>query len=167
MEKELIQILPNFRMQKISCLSTIFGPFIPQSPIQVPLWLALFLRRQSRCKIIIPEWLSVDYLKDIRDKEKDSNPQNFQKIHESYNEIAQILLYYAHDDFEDGDLVRSLIEDIENIRRHKIREGLKLFTSNKPSKYYNLSDLSWYEISSIRSFFLRGMTEFEACKTFC
>jgi hypothetical protein len=34
-----------------------YGPFRPQMPTRVPLWLALFLKRRRRCTIITPEWL--------------------------------------------------------------------------------------------------------------
>jgi len=34
-----------------------YGPFRPQMPTRVPLWLALFLKRRRRCTIITPAWL--------------------------------------------------------------------------------------------------------------
>ena len=34
-----------------------YGPFRPQMPTRVPLWLALFLKRRRRCTIVTPDWL--------------------------------------------------------------------------------------------------------------
>ena len=35
----------------------VYGPFIPNIPIKVPLWLALQLRKANKCKIHAPDWL--------------------------------------------------------------------------------------------------------------
>lgn len=34
-----------------------FGPFFPNQRAQVPLWLALTLKRQKKCRIVLPDWL--------------------------------------------------------------------------------------------------------------
>jgi hypothetical protein len=36
-----------------------YGPFKPNFPTEVPLWLAIDLKRKKRCKIQPPAWLSV------------------------------------------------------------------------------------------------------------
>lgn len=36
-----------------------FGPFFPQIAAQVPLWLAVALKRRGKCAIRHPEWMSV------------------------------------------------------------------------------------------------------------
>ena len=35
------------------------GPFAPNRNLQVPLWLALVLKKRARCRIHPPEWLNV------------------------------------------------------------------------------------------------------------
>lgn len=57
-EEELIEIIPSFKYPKVLSLITgDFGPFIPSIPIKVPLWMALSLKRQQKCIIIIPKWV--------------------------------------------------------------------------------------------------------------
>jgi hypothetical protein len=34
------------------------GPFRPSIPVEVPLWLALVLKRRRKCKIVAPDWLA-------------------------------------------------------------------------------------------------------------
>lgn len=36
-----------------------FGPFRPQIATQVPLWLAVALKKRGKCTIRAPEWMSV------------------------------------------------------------------------------------------------------------
>ncbi|KAL8457025.1 hypothetical protein ACS0TY_035019 [Phlomoides rotata] len=36
-----------------------FGHFRPQIPTQVPMWLAVALKRRGKCTIRSPEWMSV------------------------------------------------------------------------------------------------------------
>ena len=43
-EEEIIEISPNFRSDKIKFIAGEFGPFKPGKPIQVPVWLALYLK---------------------------------------------------------------------------------------------------------------------------
>lgn len=36
-----------------------FGPFFPQIPAKVPLWLAVALKKRGKCAIRRPEWMSI------------------------------------------------------------------------------------------------------------
>lgn len=157
-EKESIRILPNFRMAKLKLIAQEVGPFLPQSPSTVPLWLAIFLRKQSRCRIIIPDWLTVDALTELAKLEKEN--EGYQKVHDRYLEVASLLLQYAADDFDDVNKVRSLLEDIQQVRMEKVRQGLEKTLQAKIS-LLNLSDLSTMEISQIRPFVLQSMRTFD------
>ena len=35
------------------------GPFQPQVPVEVPLWLAVNLKQRQKCRIITPDWMDV------------------------------------------------------------------------------------------------------------
>jgi GINS complex subunit 2 len=166
-EKELVQILPKFKLKRtIELFSGEVGPFIPQSPATVPLWFAILLRKQQRCTIIIPEWLSSESLKELKRREKESPFNSFQPLHERYREIASLLLHHAPEDFEDSELVRSLIEDIENLRKHKIREGMqKNIVEDQSVTMLNLTDLATIEIGEIGPFLLRGLGTFDKLVT--
>ena len=39
-----------------------FGPFNPSMPTKVPLWLAVNLKKQHKCRVQAPEWLCVGEL---------------------------------------------------------------------------------------------------------
>ena len=36
-----------------------FGPFMPDFDAQVPIWLALMLKRQKKCRVLAPHWMEV------------------------------------------------------------------------------------------------------------
>ncbi len=36
-----------------------FGPFKVRKPVQVPLWLAIVLRKGNNCTIVPPPWMSL------------------------------------------------------------------------------------------------------------
>ena len=39
-----------------------WGPFRPNFPVEVPLWLALALQKKKCCRIQIPAWMGVGHL---------------------------------------------------------------------------------------------------------
>lgn len=63
----------------------------------------------------------------------------------------------ALDDIREADLVRSLLMDIQDVRRSKIRRGL---TALKDSAAVRLNNLTLMEINSIRPFFVQAMNTF-------
>lgn len=58
-EDELIEIVPNFKYEQVlNLINGDFGPFAPAIPTRVPIWMALNLFRQQKCKINLPYWIS-------------------------------------------------------------------------------------------------------------
>jgi len=39
-----------------------YGPFRPNMPVEVPIWLALQLHKRGKCRIMPPSWLSISRL---------------------------------------------------------------------------------------------------------
>lgn len=37
----------------------VFGPFSPLKEVEVPIWLALFLKKRQKCQIVVPSWLNL------------------------------------------------------------------------------------------------------------
>lgn len=37
---------------------------------KVPLWLAIHLRKQQKCRIVPPVWMDIDRLEEIKEEEK-------------------------------------------------------------------------------------------------
>lgn len=58
-EDELIEIVPNFKYDHVlNLINGDFGPFAPAMPTKVPIWMALNLFRQQKCKINLPHWIT-------------------------------------------------------------------------------------------------------------
>jgi GINS complex subunit 2 len=65
--------------------------FKPPQSVEVPLWLALLLKRQRRARIIPPTWLNHDYLQELlEDEEKEDSP--FSALPFQWLEISTALL---------------------------------------------------------------------------
>lgn len=86
-EDEMVEIVPNMRMDPlnmlcvcsslcscylwqielvycrwVTCIMDLqgdFGPFYPQMAAQVPLWLAIAMKKRGKCTIRPPEWMSI------------------------------------------------------------------------------------------------------------
>lgn len=71
-EKEIIGIVPSFTIDAMHLISGTVGPFRAGIPIHVPLWIAVHLRKQQKCRFVPPEWMDVDKLEEIKQEEKTS-----------------------------------------------------------------------------------------------
>ncbi len=68
-----IEMVPNFNLTSvIHLISGDVGPFRAGLPVVVPLWLALNLKQQNKCRILTPEWMDVEKLEEIKEEEKNS-----------------------------------------------------------------------------------------------
>jgi len=63
------EITPRFSMPAVECMSGTFGPFSPNYPVIVPLWLAVYFRQTGTCTITPPVFLSKAYLEALLDRE--------------------------------------------------------------------------------------------------
>lgn len=70
-EDELIEIVPTFTHDReIKLITGNFGPFMPATPTKVPLWMALNLFKQQKCKLSLPRWImDLDKLIDEQQNE--------------------------------------------------------------------------------------------------
>lgn len=71
-EKTIIGVIPNFTMDPIHLISGSIGPFKAGLPVHVPLWLAIHMKKQQKCRIVPPDWMDVDFLEEVREEEKRS-----------------------------------------------------------------------------------------------
>ncbi|CAF2127313.1 unnamed protein product [Brassica rapa subsp. trilocularis] len=155
-EDELVEIVPNMNMEPLNFIAGDFGRFIPQIPIQVPLWLAVALKRRGKCTFRPPGWLSVDNLTQVLEAERE--PQSkFQALPFSYVEIARLLFDHARDDIPDMYMVRSLVEDIRDVRLHKLENNLGTFLGTSAVKMENVSAM---EVNLVRPFARRALEAF-------
>lgn len=71
-ENLYISIIPTFNSGIISLVCGDVGPFRASLPVSVPLWMAIDLKQQHKCKIQPPHWLEVERLESIKENEKTS-----------------------------------------------------------------------------------------------
>uniref|UniRef100_A0A0D6QZB7 DNA replication complex GINS protein PSF2 n=1 Tax=Araucaria cunninghamii TaxID=56994 RepID=A0A0D6QZB7_ARACU len=156
-EDEMTNIIPNVRMDALNMICGDFGPFRPQIPVKVPLWLAIALKKRGKCRIQPPDWMSVERLTQVLDSEREA-PREFQPLPFHYVEMSRLLFDYARDDIPDIFLVRSLIEDIRNVRFHKVETGLESLDSRTHA--VKLKNLSAMEVNLVRPFIVRALQAF-------
>lgn len=150
-EYEQITILPLQRMEAITLLEGTYGPFRPPITIKVPLWLAVTLKKKHKCSIQPPKWLNIETLKKKKQKEEEEL-EEFSDLPYHYLEISTILLDCASDDIPYSDEIKILLKDIREIRKRKIKYGLKELNSNN----LNLDNLGLMEINEIRPYFSKA-----------
>ncbi|EEC70314.1 hypothetical protein OsI_01171 [Oryza sativa Indica Group] len=169
-EDEIVEIVPNIRMEALNMICGDFGPFFPQIASKVPLWLAVALKKRGKCTIRTPDWMTIDsdcliaylsvlllYIFMVLDAERES-PKEFQPLPFHYIEISKLLFDHARDDISDAYLVRSLIEDIRDVRFHKVETGLETISGRTHA--VKLKNLSAMEVNIVRPFMVRTLQAF-------
>lgn len=71
-EKQHVSIIPTFNSGVIHLISGDVGPFRASLPVNVPLWFAIQMKQQQKCKIQPPDWMDVERLEAIKEDEKSS-----------------------------------------------------------------------------------------------
>ncbi|KAI7864850.1 Psf2-domain-containing protein [Spinellus fusiger] len=144
---EMITIIPVQRIPEIELIQQSVGPFRPPLQIKVPLWLAILMKKQQKCTMVCPEWLTVERLK-VRLEEEEQHAE-FSKLPFHYMEMAQLLLESAREDIPNAEQVRTLLKDLRETRQAKSRVGL----SELDDTWLGMNSLSLMEINEIRPFF--------------
>jgi len=156
-EREPIRIVPNFNLGKLFLIAGDIGPFKPGLPVQVPLWVALSLKHQAKCRILIPDWMDVTYLEGLKQLEIDS--ETFTRMpNEHYMVISKLLFQCCSSDIAQADILKTLIKDIWDIRSSKLRTSVKNFIPSDNS-YAIVAHLTMMEIASIRPFFPHALEQ--------
>ncbi|XP_014490995.1 DNA replication complex GINS protein PSF2 [Vigna radiata var. radiata] len=156
-EDEIVDIVPNLKMGPLNFICGDFGPFTPQIVTQVPLWLAIALKKRGKCSIRPPQWMSVEKLSKVLEEERDSQEMSDQ-LPFHYVEISRLLFDHARDNIPDLYMVRSLIEDIRNVRFHKVETNLEEF--NGRTIAVKIKNLSAMEVNIVRPFIGRALQAF-------
>ncbi|KAB0794749.1 hypothetical protein PPYR_11588 [Photinus pyralis] len=160
-EKQLISIIPTFNSSTIHLVSGDIGPFRASLPVNVPLWVAVNLKQQRKCKIQPPDWMDVEQLELLKEAEKAS--RNFVKMpSEHYMIEGKLLLSIATDDIARADEVRTIIKDIWDIRMAKLRSSVNTLITGK--SYGNVDNLTIMEINSMRPLIPHAMDQIHRMK---
>lgn len=144
-----IEIIPNFRKEKIVLISGVIGPFKANKTIKVPLWLAVQYKKNLKCTILAPSYLEETFLARIIEAEK-SNEKSLVELPPYFFEIAQILFSKSSDSFTNVDAIRGCVEDLSSIRMDKINKILQ--TISDSSLTLNLNGFNERELELVRPF---------------
>jgi GINS complex subunit 2 len=158
------------------------GPLRPLNPPQrsdIPLWLALLLKRQRRANILPPPWLNPHSLSAILDHETEHAdtfsppPRLTPPLSDStqpvsppflptstadaapdalpyhWLELGEMLLEAAADDFEEPDQVRKLLRGLREVRMAKLRSGVEVLDAAGSIK---MNGVGGMEVGEGRSF---------------
>lgn len=113
-ENTMITVNSHVNHEKFLFISGNFGPLEVGFNCQLPLWLAITLKKRGKCHIVIPHWLTVESLQ--RNIHNERNQDVFESLPFYYKEISQLLFANARDDFTSPDKTMVLIQDIQNTR---------------------------------------------------
>lgn len=151
-----VSILPLVSVDRVRLLTGTYGPFRPPAHAELPLWLAVHLRRRHKCVIIPPDWLSVDMLSALVQQESASPA--FAPVPLHYMAISKMLLEHASDDIPGAQKVRALLKDLREIRQSKILAGLAALNG----AHIEMTNISSLEIAELRPFFTTAVEHLQA-----
>ena len=113
--------LKEFSFKIIECLNFKQHSFKAGIPVTVPLWLGLSFRQRQKCRIVQPDWMTVDQLEEVKDAEKQST-ELFTELPDKFLFVkAQLIMDVANEDITRVDEIRTNIKDIWDIRQSKLR----------------------------------------------
>jgi len=159
---EPIEVLPRFALPNpLNLMTATVGPFYPDVPVMVPLWIAVLLRKRNLVRLVAPAWMSVEHLKLIlKDERRDTSSLSLSsQLPMHYLEFAHALLNvsggYSNSGGGDGlssnplstlcDIERApevimLLQDIESIRLDKLRSKLHHLSQNELSNAFSVEE---------------------------
>lgn len=116
----------------------------------------------QKCRIVQPDWLSIDYLSDTLAKEKEF--EAFVDLPFHYMEIGALICRSAAEDINDLERIRGLLEDIQNVRQDKIRNGLEGIAADVQTggtaHAVKMNNVGAMEIHSVRQFMIQSLNQF-------
>jgi hypothetical protein len=121
-EDEMIEILPKFSLPgdgKIKLFSDSYGPIRSNTKVKIPLWIALSLRQESKCSIIIPSWLSLENLKVAVSGNDPPHP-----LPEFYEQLSKLLLFHCRDSLNTKGEINDTQRVFDLLRRYHLRHYL-------------------------------------------
>lgn len=147
-EKSNISIIPNFQLEAIHLISGEFGPFRPGIPVYVPLWFAIHIRKQQKCRIVPPFWMDVVLLEEKKEEERQT--RYFTRMpSEHYMVEAKLILSLAPEDIPQSQVIRTIIKDIWDMRTAKLRTAMDSIVKGEDD-HAKLDNLTMIEINTIR-----------------
>lgn len=152
-EDELVEIIPRISMKELDLISGTIGPLVVNVPCQVPLWLALRLRKRGECSIKQPKWLTQESLTELLKKEKAGEP--FQEFPSRYIEMGLLLIEAASKDFQKPHEVKVILEDCMSVRECKVKNSLpRISTSAMDTSGMSLMEQNRHRLLLTRALYM-------------
>eukprot|EP01017_Pseudomicrothorax_dubius_P018092 TRINITY_DN20145_c0_g1_i1.p1 TRINITY_DN20145_c0_g1~~TRINITY_DN20145_c0_g1_i1.p1 ORF type:complete len:204 (-),score=53.20 TRINITY_DN20145_c0_g1_i1:85-696(-) len=120
-ENNLFTIIPNFQEEKVHLISGDFGPFRPNKPVEVPLWLAMYLKKKGKCRIVPPPWMELNYLRDRLNLEL-AEKTALSALPPHFKDVFNIISTYASEDVPNIAGIQSVLEHILKLRADKLKQ---------------------------------------------
>ena len=172
-EETLVRVVPSFQHDVLRFVTGNYGPFEPQEPCEVPLWLACLLRKRKMCTVEAPAWLRTEALERTRDAETEDRDA-FQALPAHYVEVAALLLECAGDDLAAAcgaatvSKLRECLADVEAARVAKVREGMlavaRQACADETTFSVKMNGASAMEITTVRGQLLAALDAFYATR---
>ncbi|VDL62680.1 unnamed protein product [Nippostrongylus brasiliensis] len=142
------EIIPRRNEQVIHLVCGDVGPMEAGVPIQIPLWLAVDLRRKHHCEIVPPYWFELEEMKRLVAIEGETS--GLSSLPRYFFEISNILVKVAKEDIAEGDQIKVLIQDLWDKREAKLRTSSLKLLSQHLHAHVRLDAIQPIEIASIR-----------------
>eukprot|EP00179_Madagascaria_erythrocladioides_P022950 CAMPEP_0198356722 /NCGR_PEP_ID=MMETSP1450-20131203/123953_1 /TAXON_ID=753684 ORGANISM="Madagascaria erythrocladiodes, Strain CCMP3234" /NCGR_SAMPLE_ID=MMETSP1450 /ASSEMBLY_ACC=CAM_ASM_001115 /LENGTH=209 /DNA_ID=CAMNT_0044063255 /DNA_START=246 /DNA_END=871 /DNA_ORIENTATION=+ len=126
-EDHPIRVSPSTILPAVELICGSVGPFYPNIEVEIPLYLAVLLKKQKKCAFVSPDFLRLEDLRAILALEtSDAYTAQLAPLPSHYfAEMALMFLTHAPDDLRDSPTeVRAVLEDILNVREAKLRRFL-------------------------------------------
>ncbi|KAJ1612807.1 DNA replication complex GINS protein PSF2 [Cryptosporidium canis] len=131
-EKTLVEIIPNISMAKKLIFSIEVGPFVPYQKSKVPLWVAKYLDSKNLCKLIPPDWLTLEGLRKLLLDEDKLGQESLTYIDFYYYQIASVYFHLRNDPFNGKKIkIKSKLNRILTLKCNHY-SLLTLFISSPP-----------------------------------
>jgi GINS complex subunit 2 len=162
-EETIVTVTPSIDHPKLKFISGEFGPLFAGVDCQLPLWLAITLKKKGKCIIEIPEWMSVQRLEEYVARER-SEP-TFELLPFHYIEISLLLLTHCKEHIKNLDKVSALLEDLQNIRMDRAKLGMQAIAekvrTGEAVPCVGLNGIACAEIQLLKPLFVRSMAMFD------
>ncbi|RNF08628.1 GINS complex subunit 2 [Trypanosoma rangeli] len=132
-----VTMVPRFTMPRVStAFGGRYGPFAPNYPVELPLWLALHIRQTDTCTIAPPPFTMIPYLRNVVEKEKE-NEATFEALPFYFFEVVKKLCENsaAAEDVPHVAEVIRLVAEVKAIRRQKLLRSMSVFEADGSPVY--------------------------------
>lgn len=88
----LVAIIPKIKIKRLDLSDGSFGPFLINRKIDIPLWLAQLLYSSDKCTVLVPDFLTQEFLEQVHIAEQETTASLTSMLPEYFFETAQIFL---------------------------------------------------------------------------